>query len=280
MPTPKSTPKTEDIFGSAESYDRSINWSARIAREVPVLIDLFGPPGEGGIVDAGCGTGHQACALASRGYRVIGADGSEEMLEIGRRTAEEKGVSVEFVHTLYANLNEKVGGGFDGLYCIGNALAAAGSRDASAEAVAQFAKCLRPGGRLFLQVLNFPLMRLEQPCIRGPRVSNVDGREYISVRQFHFAGDTVQVTSISVWNDRQVDFANQQTGIAGQKADSTGHGWKQHAHCGTLYPMTLDELRDWCASSGLTIESTFHSYAHEPFDPARSTDLILVARRK
>ena len=268
MPAPKSTPKTEDIFGSAESYDRSINWSARIAREVPVLTDLFGPPGEGGILDAGCGTGHQACALASHGYRVVGADGSEEMLEIGRRTAKEKGVSVEFVHTLYANLNEKVGGGFDGLYCIGNGLAAAGSRDGCAEAVTQFAKCLRPGGRLFLQVLNFPLMRQEQPCVRGPRVSNVDGREYISVRQFHFADDTVQVTSISVWNDGPR-----------RAGGSAGHGWKQHAHCGTPYPMTLDELRDWCASSGLTIESTFHSYAREPFDPARSTDLILVAQR-
>ena len=266
------TPTPANIFGSAESYDRSINWSARVAREVPVLTDLFGPPGEGGILDAGCGTGHQACALASGGYRVVGADASEEMLEIGRRTAKEKGVRVEFVHSLYANLYDKAGGGFDGLYCIGNALAAAGSRDACAEALAQFAECLRPGGRLFIQVLNFPLMREEQPCVRGPRVSNVDGREYISVRQFHFAGDIVQVTSISVWNDRQAGSGSQQAG-------SAGHGWKQHAHCGTLFPMTLDELRDWCAASGLTVESTFHSYAREPFDPKHSTDLILVARR-
>lgn len=265
MQTSNSTTPPTDIFQSAESYNRSINWSARIAREIPVLVDLFGPPEGGGIIDAGCGTGHQICELASRGYRAVGADGSGEMLKIGRRTAQEKGVGVEFVETLYGALHEKVGGGFDGLYCIGNALAAAGSRDACAQAVDQFAKCLRPGGTLFLQVLNFPLMREELPCIRGPRVSTVDGREYISVRQFHFTDDSVQVTSISVWKD--------------SSPDSTGHGWKQHAHCGRLYPMSLDELSAWCATSGLTIESTYHSYAREPFDPKRSTDLIIVARR-
>lgn len=272
MSTPNPATPPPDIFNSAESYNRSINWSARIEREIPVLIDLFGPPGSGGIIDAGCGTGHQICDLASRGYRAVGADGSGEMLKIGRRTANEKGVNVEFVETFYATLHEKVGGGFDGLYCIGNALAAAGSSEACAEAVDQFGKCLRPGGRLFLQVLNFPLMREETPCVRGPRVSTVDGREYISVRQFHFAGDTVQVTSISVWNDQEAAPGNQQSG-------TTGSRWKQHAHCGRLYPMTLDELTAWCANSGLTIESTFHSYAREPFDPKRSTDLILVARR-
>ena len=70
----KSPSGAGDLFTSAEWYDRTINWAARLAREIPVLIEMFGPPGEGGLLDAGCGPGHQARELATRGYRVIAAD--------------------------------------------------------------------------------------------------------------------------------------------------------------------------------------------------------------
>ena len=74
-----------DSFEHAELYDRSIDWSARLAREIPTLMAVLGPPGAGGILDAGCGPGRQACALAERGYRVVGADLSEASLELARQ---------------------------------------------------------------------------------------------------------------------------------------------------------------------------------------------------
>ncbi len=67
---------------------------------------------------------------------------------------------MEFALTPYATLHQKVGGDFDGVYCVGNSLAAAGSREGAREAMTQFAQCLRPGGRMFVQVLNFAAMRL------------------------------------------------------------------------------------------------------------------------
>ncbi|MGB2988139.1 MAG: class I SAM-dependent methyltransferase [Phycisphaerae bacterium] len=246
------------LFTRAEWYERTINWSARAKRELPVLVDIFGPPGKGSILDAGCGTGRQACALAKRGYRVVGADLSEEMLEVARRTARAASLNVEFVLTPYAALHTTAGGGFDGVYCQGNALAAAGTGEAAEEAVAQFAQCLRPGRRLFVQVLNFPLMRTEVPCVRGPRVATFDGREYIAVRHFHFGEEAVQVTNVTIWNEA---------------------GWKCQAHTGTLYPVSLDQLRTWCESSGLRIDAVWGSYAREPFEPGRSTDLLAAATR-
>lgn len=246
------------LFSDADWYDQSIHWPKRLGREIPVLKDVFGPPGEGGILDAGCGTGHQVCALKGEGYRVVGADVSEEMLEVAGRTAQKAGVTVKFITCPYRALPEGVGGGFDGLYCLANALAAAGSRDAVAEAIARFAQCLRPGGRLFVQVLNFLPMRSEVPCVRGPRVATVDGRDYISVRQFHFVGEVVRVSNITLWHDEV---------------------WRQRAHGGTLYPVTLDELREWCESSGLRIDEVWGGYTREPFEPDRSADLILLATR-
>lgn len=245
-------------FTSAEWYDRSIDWNARMAREVPVLIDVLGPPGSGGILDAGCGTGHQAAALARQDYRVVGADVSEEMLDVARRNARAIGADVKFVCAPYASFLETLGGGFDGIYCLANSLAAAGTRDAVAQAIQQFAVCLRPGGRLFVQILNFAPMRNEVPCIRGPRVTNVDGCEYVSLRQFHFVENCCQVTNVTVWRQP---------------------GWRYHAQSRVLYPVSREELHAWCRESGLRIDAEWGSYVREPFDIHRSADLIVAATR-
>ncbi len=247
-----------DTFLDPSWYDKGINWAARLGREIPVLVDVFGAPGDGGLIDAGCGTGRQTCALAKQGYRMVGADASDEMIAMASSLAKELAVDVAFHVSPYAGMIEKLGGGFDGVYCLGNALAAAGSEEAVREALGQFAKCLRPGGRLFLQVLNFEPMRIELPCVRGPRVSVVDGREYISTRQFHFHDDRAVVTNTTLWHDE---------------------GWKQRSHAGRLYPLSLSQLQAWCADAGLRIDDTWGNYQREPFEIDRSVDLIVVATR-
>jgi len=247
------------MFSDAEWYDRSINWSARLGREIPVFTEVFGPPAEGGILDAGCGTGRQACALAAGGYRVVGADASEDMLAIAHGLARGDAPQAHFVHTPYANLFGSTGGGFDGLYCIANSLPAAGTRDAVHQALGEFARCLRPGGHLFLQLLNFPPMRAASPYVLGPRIARVGGVEYVSTRVFNFAGDQLTVTNVTLWRAEDA--------------------WKSRSHSGTLYPISLEQLQARFAELNLHIDHTWGSYAREPFDPEHSTDLILVAHR-
>lgn len=242
----------------AEWYDRSINWSARLSREIPVLTKVFGPPGSGRILDAGCGTGHQALALAERGYSVVGADISDEMLTVARRHAAAATAELEFVRTPYADLFDTVGGEFAGVYCLANALAAAGSRDAVARAIEQFGRCLRVGGRLFIQILNFEPMRKEQPCVRGPRIAMVDGRQYLSARQFHFFDDLAQVTNITFWDDG---------------------GWRMRTHSGVLCPIEHAELESLLTTNGFEIDYRWGNYMSDAFDPATSVDLIVVATR-
>jgi SAM-dependent methyltransferase len=165
---------------------------------------------------------------------------------------------VEFVHSAYATLFEKVGGGFDGVYCIGNSLAASGTREDARGGLEQFAKCLRTGGRLFVQILNFPIMRLDRPCVRGPRITKVEGTEYVSVRHFVFRDDHVEVNNITLFQD---------------------DGWRYRAHTGRLYPITIAELGEWCGACELRIDETWGSYGREPFDPGVSVDLIIAATR-
>lgn len=259
--TPKDNVVSPDLFAGAKSYDQSINWDARIAREIPVIRDVLGEPGSGGVVDAGCGTGHQAISLAQAGYTVTGADMSVEMLALARKhTVAEVEDRIRFTKTPYATLYETVGGGYDGLYCLGNALAAAGTRDGVAEAIAQFGKCLRPAGKLFLQILNFRALCEEIPCVRGPRVSCADGVEYLSVREFHREGERLRVTNISLWRE------------AG--------GWSKRANCGYLYPITPNEMRGWLAANQLELDHFWGGYDRSQFDIETSVDLIVVATRR
>lgn len=250
--------KQQKQLEEAEWYDRTTDWSARVAREIPVLMDVFGAPGKGGILDAGCGTGHQAACMARMGYRVVGGDASEEMLTIARRVALDTGVKVQHIHAPFAHFASELGNSFDGVYCIGNSLAASGARDGVSTALKQFAECLRPGGKLFVQVLNFERMRDEKPCVRGPRVARGHGCEYVSMRHFVFEGDLLEVVNTTVWNDG---------------------GWKLRTQCRALYPVKLEELRTWCKSCGLRIDMEWGGYAREPFDPQTSDDLILIATR-
>jgi len=246
------------MFAAPEWYDRGINWTARLGREVPVLTDVFGPPDSKRLLDAGCGTGRQAVAMCEAGFDVTGLDADAGMLSIASDVGRQAGVNIEWKQGRYDGLPEAVGGGFDGVYCLGNALAAAGTRAACRTSIEGFSSALRSGGRLFVQILNFRLMRTEQPCVRGPRVATRDGVDYVSVRHFAFADEECTVTNITMWNDEK---------------------WQQRAHCGTLFPIDVDDLTKWCEASGLRVDGLYGSYQREPFDVTRSTDLIVVATR-
>jgi SAM-dependent methyltransferase len=246
------------MFDSPEWYDRSVNWEARFSREMPVLTDVFGPPSSGGILDAGCGPGRHACELARRSYRVTALDADAGMLELAAGHAGESGVEIETVQAPYSEMAERTDGGFDGVYCLANSLAAAKSQERCREAVHMFARALRPGGRLFVQMLNFQKMRREEPCIRGPRVTLHDGFEYVSVRHFTFDRDACQVTNVTLWNEPP---------------------WRYWSHTGLLYPIAVDEMNQWCAEAGLRSDAQYGSYARDPFDIDQSVDLITIATR-
>ena len=247
-----------EFYHPARWYDLSINWSARLARELPRLREVFGPPGEKGLLDAGCGTGRQAAGLAKLGYRVTGLDADAEMLALAAEHARGEGASVRLVRGVYDEIPERAPGPFDGVYCLANSLAAAGSAAGVHSAISNFARALRPGGRLFVQVLNFPPMRAESPCVRGPRVVTHEGIEYVSTRLFRFDEHGVEVTNVTMWREGE---------------------WRSHAHSGRLYPVTPDEFDRWSTAAGLHIDERWGGYGREPFDAQASVDYILVATR-
>ena len=69
---------TPDPFASCFNYSR-FRLDEHLWRLLPA------PDRALRVLDVGCGTGHQMHAIAERGYRVSGVDGSEPMLEYARK---------------------------------------------------------------------------------------------------------------------------------------------------------------------------------------------------
>jgi S-adenosylmethionine-dependent methyltransferase len=118
-------------------------------------LDLHLPPPPGRLIDVGGGAGHQALRLAQRGYQVVLADPSDEML---RRAAERRDAlepatraRVELVHADAQRCLELYpAGGFDAVLCQGVVMYLS-----STEPVVQvLATLVRPGGIVSLIAKN------------------------------------------------------------------------------------------------------------------------------
>ena len=81
------------------------------------------------VLDAACGTGVNAAALARRGYRVWAADGSSAMAAVAAARFRSEHLDIPVVRSLWADLPAVVGGRFDVVLCIGNSLVHAAGRD-------------------------------------------------------------------------------------------------------------------------------------------------------
>jgi SAM-dependent methyltransferase len=247
-----------DIFSHADWYDLSINWQARLQRELPLLRETFGPPGSRGLLDAGCGTGRHVAALTRLGYTVTGLDQSPEMLDAARRRLRGENLDARLIERSFEQLRPS-DGPFDGIFCLGNSLAAAGSAEKIEQTIAAWSSALAMEGRLFLQVLNFEKLRRESPPVRGPRVCRVDDRDYVSTRTYSFCHDRVEVTNVTHYNDGQ---------------------WRHFVRTGFLHAVAPKQLATWFAGHGLTIIDKLADYHRAPFDPHVSDDLIIVAARE
>jgi SAM-dependent methyltransferase len=117
------------------------------APEIPLLqSELRLPPG-GRVLDLPCGHGRHAVALARLGYRVTGADISEECLALAREAAAAAGVEICLRQLDMRRLDERAA--YDGAICLGNSFTYLDDADLR-DFVQRLAAALVPGGRLMV----------------------------------------------------------------------------------------------------------------------------------
>jgi SAM-dependent methyltransferase len=268
-------------------YDRFVDWPARLAVELPFIVGRVGNPSY--VLDAACGTGMHAIALAQRGYRVVGADASAGMIERAQVNAAAAGVDVRFevagfgeLARVFVSPNPSpplpparggegeewlpqaagVGiGGFDALLCLGNSLPHLLTLQALHAALADFAACLRPGGLVIIQNRNFDRVVARRERWMEPQARREEDAEWLFLRFYDFDPDGLLTFNVVTL-----------------KREGMGT-WDQRTATSRLRPLRKDELT--AALSRVDFEQIicYGDMHSAPFDADESPNLVVTARK-
>jgi glycine/sarcosine N-methyltransferase len=256
--------KMYDAFST--DYDRFVNWNNRLAVELPWIeqqLQILQTPNQAParVLDAACGTGMHAIALAQRGYAAAGADLSPAMVERARQNAARAGVSVRFEAAGFGGLAQTFGkGGFDAVLCLGNSLPHVLSPGELAGAVEDFAACLRPGGLLIVQNRNFDVVMASRERWMEPQAYQEGGQEWIFLRFYDYDPDGLITFNI-------LTLHRQGMGV-----------WTQQPTATRLRPLMQAELEAALRSAGFTGVATYGNMNGAPFEAQASGNLVVTAR--
>jgi SAM-dependent methyltransferase len=264
---------TYDSFSN--DYDRFVNWSNRLGFEMPFIDRALQEAGlvreTARVLDAACGTGMHAIALAKRGYRAAGADISAGMVARARDNAVEAGLEIPFTAAGFSQLaaafrqQSKALLPFDALLCLGNSLPHMLTTADLVAALVDFHACLRPGGLLLVQNRNFDaVLKQRERWIepQGYREHSADGeKEWIFLRFYDYRPDGL------------IDFNIVTLYRVGQSP------WRQQVTTTQLYPLQQAELERALEQAGFVQIIAYGGMDGSLFNADASGNLVIIARR-
>lgn len=256
---------TEDLFVGHEEIFLRIHehgWAAgeQQARDLRAILDRFGVPAGGHILDVPCGIGRHSTRLAGLGYRVLGIDLSPAYVRRAKELAEIEGVSarVRFqvgdMRALEVAVPEDQRT-FDAALNLWTSLGYYGE-ETDVAVLKGYRSLVRPGGLMVLFVVN-----------RDWIVRHFDPQG------FEEFGDLVHI------EDRRLDLDAswmRNTWRFFRKKGEDFEGLATIALEHRIY--SLHELRSLFERAGWRVEGTFGGYGMEPasFD---SPSLLIVGRK-
>jgi 2-polyprenyl-3-methyl-5-hydroxy-6-metoxy-1,4-benzoquinol methylase len=250
---PKEIP--QDWYRTAFADTADMAWTDRTESEINRALNMLRPPEGARVLDLACGSGRHSLELRRRGFEVVGADISPELLEIARRDAEEQGLEAEFVE---ADLRElDLDAEFDVVLSLNDG--AIGYFETDEENLRSFeviARALRPGGQHLMQLPNVLYAQKHLP------------------QKSWIAGNSMVELVEHRWNkaDRYMEGA-----MVPIRFGEVLDGLKPIQFRQRLY--TIDELREILAGLGIELETVFHGNGR-PREPKDSQFEIFVASRK
>lgn len=248
-----------DAFSS--DYDRFVDWPSRLAVELPFIEQQLQMQNSRRVLDAACGTGMHAIALAQRGYAVAGADLSTGMIERARLNAADAGADVRFETAGFGELAQTFGSGsFDALLCLGNSLPHLLTPGDITAALADFAACLQPGGLLLVQNRNFDAVIAHHERWMEPQAHWEGDKEWLFLRFYDFAQDGLLSFNIVTLRRQGKDT------------------WTQHVSSTRLLPLRQVELSAALSAAGFKTMTCYGNMAGASFDPETSGNLVVVAK--
>lgn len=143
------------------------------------------------LLEIGCGTGNLCWQLAGKFASVSAIDNDREMLTIACNKQPEFNQQIEFHHIDMRTLYSKLGpASYHTIVCLGNTLVHLASRAEIKSFLEQVKKCLLPGGKFILQIVNYDRI-FQQQITALPEIENDKIR---FVRKYHFDPSTKKIT--------------------------------------------------------------------------------------
>jgi glycine/sarcosine N-methyltransferase len=118
------------------------------------------------VLDAACGTGIDAAALARRGFSVWAADASEAMTEQAAARFRREGLAIPLLRCRWEDLPAATGERFDVVLCAGNALVHAAGRDAMVQALSGLRQMARRGGHVVVDSRHWEKLHAERRIVQ------------------------------------------------------------------------------------------------------------------
>jgi len=270
---------TTDFYDAlAPMFDVMTDWQARLAAEGPFLRAVLEEAAAVRVLDAACGSGGHTLALAGWGYRAAGADASPGMIALARAKAAAAGQDVPFevadlaglpAQFLHANRTAPERGEgeeapFDAVLCLGNSLPHLLDHSALVEALRGMAGVLKPGGLFVTQNLNYDLRWKTQPRFFAAQGGELDGQ------------------NVLVWRFADYDLAAGRIAFNIALFRKNASGWEVRVHTTPQRPLFRADLHAALSEAGFAEIRDFGRMAapFEPFDPDKSGDLVVTARKQ
>jgi glycine/sarcosine N-methyltransferase len=220
-------------------------------------------------LDAACGTGMHAIALAKLGYLAAGADLSAGMIARARTNAALAGVKVRFEAAGFGELaqtfilsdpaNHTKAPAYEAVVCLGNSLPhVLTSRELTAT-LDDFAGCLHPGGLLLVQNRNFEAVMSHRERWMEPQAFREGDKEWLFLRFYDFDPDGLLTFNILTLKREN-------------KAD-----WTQQATTTRLLPLRQVDLVGPLSQAGFIDVKWYGNMVGAAFDPEASSNLVFTA---
>ena len=260
---------SEPRVAATSDYDTFVDWTKRLARELPFFRRLFDEVGVKSVIDVGAGSAKHAIEFASWGLAVDAVDPSESMLAVAEENVAlaaeriaEAGGELRLAAASFGELASRGLGPADALVCAGNALPHVGGLEALDAALADFAAVLRPGGVVVLHLLNHARLLEGRPRSVPPVVRETpEGtRVFLRVIGYPEPPDHLDFDFLTLQRDAEGAWT-----VASRRSPHTA------------LPLVL--LREHLERAGFERIEAFGDHSGRALDEAKDESVIVVARR-
>ena len=250
----------------ARYYDAVVPWEKRLKREMPLLEELARAAG-GRVLVPGCGTGGHVVALAERGFDVLGFDIDEDALAVAQQKIDSAAATIAAsrgkaeLQLLDMSRGGELGPSFGAAFCLGNALPSMSQPGQHLAVLRGVAGALRLGGIFLTQNLNYDLRWREKTQLFPVLSGQTADEEVLLVKFADYDAEHINFHAIF---------------LARPKA---GGAWQTHPRSSRQIPLLLGYLTGLLSDAGLGDITAWGDFARSPFDPARSNDLMVLAKK-